>query len=257
MFKNDHYHWSRLGNNLDIATFRILGAWVAHRVVCAWSPGWKVNRYSWSLPLSLSNASSILGGGLGWEHMHTRHVCKLFICRCWKCMSPSWIRNGTIVHSISPFFIETWNAVAQKWLHCCTIVLPSLLSPHPADPTLTTENLMEVLQGVERQWEDLADKLNVRLEKRIEIRTLHLSDVVSMEEVVKEYVKYTPDHSWWEVACALQRMGLDQQADTVTTKYIQGILATILCPLLHRNILSSHMEHCEKMDNPLIHPHTS
>ena len=124
---------------------------------------------------------------------------------------------------MSPFFIETWNAVAQKWLHCCTIVLPSLLSPHPADPTLTTENLMEVVQGVEGRWEDLANELIVRDEKRAEIKTLHHTDVISMEEVVKEYVKYTPHHSWRHVASALQEMGLHQQADTVTTKYIRGI----------------------------------
>jgi len=110
---------------------------------------------------------------------------------------------------------------------------------------------------VERWWEDLARTLFVRPTKISEIRSFHLTHVVSMEEVVKEYVKYTPNHSWGGVARALQRMGLHQQADTVTTKYIQGILATILCPLLHCNILSSRMEHCEKMDNPLIHPHTS
>ena len=101
--------------------------------------------------------------------------------------------------------------------------IPSLLSPHPADPTLTTENLMEVVQGVERRWEDLADVLNVQDKKMNKIRNLHLSDVVSMKEVVKEYVKYTPDHSWWHVARALHRKGLHQQADTVTTKYIRGI----------------------------------
>jgi len=101
--------------------------------------------------------------------------------------------------------------------------IPSLLPLHPADPTLTTENLMKVLQGVERRWKDLEDKLIVRYKKRTEIRSLHLSNVVSMEEVVKEYVRSTPNHSWGHVARALQEMGLHQQADTVTTKYIRGI----------------------------------
>ena len=82
---------------------------------------------------------------------------------------------------------------------------------------------MEVVQGVERRWEDLADNLWVRYKKKEEIKTLHLSDVVSMEEVVKDYVKYKPDHSWADIARALQMMGLHQQADTVTTQYIQGI----------------------------------
>ena len=116
---------------------------------------------------------------------------------------------------------------------------------------------MEVVQGMERQWEDLARKLFVRVERIREMKTLHNAHDNMMDELIKEYIRYTPNHSWENIARALQRMGLHQQADTVTNKYIQGILATILCPLLHRNILSSHMEHCEKMDNPLIHPHTS
>jgi len=82
---------------------------------------------------------------------------------------------------------------------------------------------MEVVQGVERRWEDLANNLWVRYKKKEEIKTLHLSDVVSMEEVVKDYVKYRPDRSWVDVASALQEIGLHQQADTVTTKYIRGI----------------------------------
>ena len=124
---------------------------------------------------------------------------------------------------MSPLLIETWNVVAQKWLHCCTIVLSLLLSPHPADPTLTTENLMEVVQGVEGWWKQLAARLGVRRVKMAEIETVHLSDMMSMEEVVKDYVKYKPDHSWADIARALQMMGLHQQADTVTTQYIQGI----------------------------------
>ena len=101
--------------------------------------------------------------------------------------------------------------------------IPSLLPSHPADPTLTTENLMEVVQGVERQWEDLAGKLFVQRKKIDKIIALHRTNVVSMEKVLKEYVRYTPDHNWEEVASALKEMGLHQQADTVTTKYVRGI----------------------------------
>ena len=95
---------------------------------------------------------------------------------------------------------------------------------------------MEVVQGVERLWKDLAHKLFVRAKMIREMKTLHHSHDDMMDELIKEYIRYTPNHSWENVARALQRMGLHQQADTVTTKYIQGILATILCPLLHRNV---------------------
>ena len=82
---------------------------------------------------------------------------------------------------------------------------------------------MEVVQGVERRWEDLADKLYVQDKKIREIKTLHHAHDDVMEELIMEYVRYTPDHSWERVAKALQWMGLHQQADAVTTKYIQGI----------------------------------
>ena len=38
-----------------------------------------------------------------------------------------------------------------------------MLSPHPADPTLTTDNLMEVVKEVEHRWEDLGRKLGLRM----------------------------------------------------------------------------------------------
>jgi len=104
----------------------------------------------------------------------------------------------------------------------CTIVLPSLLSPHPADPTLTTENLMEVLKGVESRWNDLADKLVVRSEIS-KIETLYHNDTDKMEAVVNEYVRQFPTHTWRRIVRALKRMRLHEQANVITTKYIQGI----------------------------------
>ena len=36
-----------------------------------------------------------------------------------------------------------------------------ILFPHPAEPTLTTDNLMEVVKGVEHYWYGLGHKLGV------------------------------------------------------------------------------------------------
>ena len=115
------------------------------------------------------------------------------------------------------------NPVAQKGLHGCTIVLFSLLSPHPADPTLTTGNLIQVVNGLERRWEDLAYKLNMRYKKITEIKRTDHNDIQKMEAVVDDYVRYHPLRSWDRVASALREMRLYQQGDVVIAKYIRGI----------------------------------
>ena len=86
-----------------------------------------------------------------------------------------------------------------------------MLSLHPADPTLTTDNLMEVVKEVQHHWWDLGDKLG-----------LQLAGVLGMADVVDEYVRRYPTPSWKKVATALQEMKLDKLADEVTTKYVRG-----------------------------------
>ena len=78
-----------------------------------------------------------------------------------------------------------------------------MLSPHPADPTLTTDNLMEVVKGVEDRWYRLGHWLDVPLSKRKEIERLYHSDHQRMEAVLDYYVKYHPAPSWKEVAVEL------------------------------------------------------
>ena len=91
-----------------------------------------------------------------------------------------------------------------------------MLSPHPADPTLTTDNLMEVVKEVEQCWEDLGRKLILRTHRNRLI-------VHGMADVVYEYVRHYPTPSWKKVATALQEMELDKLADEVTTKYVRGM----------------------------------
>ena len=87
-----------------------------------------------------------------------------------------------------------------------------MLSPHPADPTLTTDNLMEVVKEVEHHWKDLGLKLGLPMYR-----------LSGMADVVDEYVRRYPTPSWKGVGTALQEMKLDKLADEVTTKYVRGM----------------------------------
>ena len=98
-----------------------------------------------------------------------------------------------------------------------------LLSPHSADPTLTTENLIEVVRGVEDRWEALSDKLFVRSSEEQKIQRLYQSDHQRMEALINHYVRHYPLRSWKEFASALGRIQLPQLAEVVTTKYVRGI----------------------------------
>ena len=89
-----------------------------------------------------------------------------------------------------------------------------MLSPHPADPTLTNDNLMEVVE-VEHHWKDLGDKLGLPMYR--------LSGMHGMADVVDEYVRRSSTPSWKEVAAVLQEMKLDKLADEVTTKCVRGM----------------------------------
>ena len=104
----------------------------------------------------------------------------------------------------------------------CTMVSFFLFSSHTADPTLTTENLMEVVRGVEHCWGQLHNLLNVRDSEIQKIRRLYQSDKQKMEALVDHYVRHYPLRSWKGVASALEMMQLRQLARVVTTKYVRG-----------------------------------
>ena len=98
-----------------------------------------------------------------------------------------------------------------------------MLSPHPADPTLTTDNLMEVVKEVEHCWKELGDKLYMPDSKLENIKSLYQTDHLRMEAVVDYYVKYDPLSSWKNVGTALQEMELHQLVNNVTTSYVRGM----------------------------------
>ena len=100
-----------------------------------------------------------------------------------------------------------------------------MLSPHPADPTLTTDNLMEMVRDVEHRWKDLGRNLGLRTQTFLHSRLIGVDGQVihRMADVVDEYVRHYHAPSWKEVATALQEMELDKLADEVTTKYVRGM----------------------------------
>jgi len=98
-----------------------------------------------------------------------------------------------------------------------------MLSPYPADPTLTTDNLMEVVKGVEDHWDDLCLGLGVPLSERDEIEYLYHSDHHRMQALADHYTTHHPTPSWKAIAGALQGEELHKQADEVTTKYVKGM----------------------------------
>ena len=93
-----------------------------------------------------------------------------------------------------------------------------VLSPHLADPTLTSDNLIEVMKDAKHRWLDLASTLEVWKDG------MH-----GMEDVADEYVRRYPTPSWKNVALALQEMKLPKLADEVTTKYVRGMNVTYNC----------------------------
>ena len=97
-----------------------------------------------------------------------------------------------------------------------------MLSPHPADPTLTTDNLMEVVKEVEHHWEDLGHKLGF-LKVNGQLVDVDRKEIHGMADVVDEYLRRYPTPSWKQLTTVLQRMELDKLADEVTTKYVRGM----------------------------------
>ena len=109
--------------------------------------------------------------------------------------------------------------MVQLLPHCGNL-LP-LVSP-PTDPTLTTSNILSVLSGVEERWEVLGEELDVGWSKRDEIRRNHQTSTDRIAAVINFFIRYYPIPSWQRIASALQRMGLHDLADVVTTKYVRG-----------------------------------
>ena len=126
-----------------------------------------------------------------------------------------------------------------------------MLSPHLADPTLTTDNRMEVVKEVvkevEHLWEYLGEELGLRTNWLGQLIGVGGEKIHGMADVVDEYVRRHPTPSWKGVATVLQQMELDKLADNVTTKYVRGMVVNHVTYLIQKiltdciNVL--HSEH--------------
>ena len=114
-----------------------------------------------------------------------------------------------------------------------------MLSPHPADPTLTTDNFMEVVKEVEHRWMGLGRKLDLCTHYDYVRGRNELHGVHGMADVVDEYVTHYPTPSWKKVSTALQKMKLDKLADEVTTQYIRGMDVNHVTSLIRKLKLST------------------
>ena len=107
-----------------------------------------------------------------------------------------------------------------------------MLFLHPADPTLTTDSIMEVVKGVEYRWWDLGHELVVQTSKKEDIGRLYPRNHQRMEATLEYYTKHHPVPSWKEFAEALHRVELYKQANEVKTKYIEGMAVYhVMCDL--------------------------
>ena len=136
----------------------------------------------------------------------------------WSCTKLlSYVSHMATVHVM-------WEGKVVQLLPHCGTLLP-LVSP-PADPTLTTSNMLSVLSGVEERWEELSEKLllfpGVWQSKRSEIRRLYHTSTDRIGALSNFYITYHFAPSWQHIASALQRMGLHDLADVVTAEYVRG-----------------------------------
>jgi len=127
-----------------------------------------------------------------------------------------------------------------------------MLSPHPGDPTLTTENLMEMVKGVEDQWEVLGIELDLQQSKIVEVRSLDQSEHHRMETLADHYITHYPMPSWIHVAEALQRMKLLKQADDVTTTYVKGMGVNHVMCLISIHAVDGQLSYLILMSNQSV-----
>ena len=148
-------------------------------------------------------------------HCSNRFISLLVDCSCTKLLS--YVSHMATVHVMGE------GKVVQLLPHCGTL-LP-LVSP-PADPTLTTTNMLSVLRGVELWWEELGERLleysGVWESKKEEIRRNHHSSTDRIGALSNFYIRYHYAPSWQHIASALQVMQLQDLANVVTTKYVRG-----------------------------------
>ena len=109
----------------------------------------------------------------------------------------------------------------MDWNEPIVVFCPPLLLVSPSDPTLTVENVREVMAAVEN-WLDLRNCLGVQGLKRQEL--VHPSPTWCL--ALGEYwVNNDPDASWERLANRLYQ-GEEEGALAVTKQYLQQCMCS-------------------------------
>ena len=111
------------------------------------------------------------------------------------------------------------------------LLFSSLSSPSacvsPSDPTLTVENVTEVMREV-RQWEQVASSLRVPNSKQQEIKQQSSSEREKRCTVGGYWVSTHPDPSWEKLALALYKEG-EETALAFVKQYLPTNSGTYVC----------------------------
>ena len=99
------------------------------------------------------------------------------------------------------------------------IVLPSACVS-PADPTLTVENVREVMAELVGDWRRVGIKLGVPLFKLVGIREQSSTEREKSLTLGDYWVNTDPDASWEKLARVLYQWG-EERAIAVTKQYLQ------------------------------------
>ena len=89
-----------------------------------------------------------------------------------------------------------------------------------SDPTLTTHNVMEMVNGVPYDYLHLV--LSATFSKSSVINTQYQSDDQRSEALISHTISTHPCLSWNILASVLQQWGYSEAAAEVTRKYVKG-----------------------------------
>ena len=111
-----------------------------------------------------------------------------------------------------------WSGVTDglEWTQCCLLSSPSACVS-PSDPTLTVENVREVMAEV-GNWEEV--KWLVPESKKEEISQQSSTEREKSLALGDYWVNTAPDASWEKLARALCKWG-EERAVAVTRQYLQ------------------------------------
>ena len=132
----------------------------------------------------------------------------------------------TIIHEVMGFWTQcipaelAWSGVTDglEWTQCCLLSSPSACVS-PSDPTLTVENVREVMAEV-RDWLEVEMSLGVPYSKVPEIIQQSSTEREQCLALGDHWVNTAPHASWERFGVVLYQKG-EERALAVTKQYLQ------------------------------------